>query len=334
VMYVDNNGIRHNCEELVNEFEKAVKQDGRINLQREGELDWFLSVRYTYDKVTGAIGCNQEAYIDRLLVKYGMTNANACKLPMNPGSDLDTLPTPGVSDKIVVHTYAALIGELLYIAINTVPQLSYSMSCLARYMSKATPAHLAYAKTVLRYLIGVKGRQLTWCGSRVSLPHVLSEILAFVDSSWADDKNHRRSSLAYYLFVNDATFSWRATLSQIIALSTAEAELMALASCCCEVVWVRKLAIELGFPQLKPTDVYEDNTGCIAMANNMHLRGRSKHIALRVCFIQKLIQDGLINVKQCPSAVQTADTGTDALPRVPFENFTDQLLGDKHVEDK
>ena len=36
VMYVDNNGIRHNCEELVQEFEKSVKQDGRINLQREG----------------------------------------------------------------------------------------------------------------------------------------------------------------------------------------------------------------------------------------------------------------------------------------------------------
>jgi len=206
VMYVDNNSIRHNCEELVNEFEKAVKQDGRINLQREGELDWFLSVRYTYYRVTGTIGCNQEAYIDRLLVKYGMTNANACKLPVNPGSDLDTLPTPDVPEKIVVHAYAALIGELLYIAINTVPQLSYSMSCVARYMSKATPPHLAYAKTVLPYLIGVKGRQLTWCGSRVSLPHVLSENLAFVDSSWADDKNHWRSSMAYYLYVNNTTF--------------------------------------------------------------------------------------------------------------------------------
>ena len=109
---------------------------------------------------------------------------------------------------------------------------------------------------------------------------------------------------------------------------------MALASCSCEVVWARKLAIELGFPQLKPTDVYEDNTGCIALANNMHLRGRSKHIALRVCFIQKLIQDGIINCKQCPTATQTADIGTKALPRVPFENFTDQLLGDKHVGDK
>ena len=119
--------------------------------------------------------------------------------------------------------------------------------------------------------------------------------------------------MAYYLFVNNATFSWRATLLQIIALSTTEAELMALAGCCCEIVWARKLALELGFPQL----------------NHMHLRGRSKHIALRVCFIQKLIQDGLINVKQCPTAAQTADIGTKALPRVPFEIFTNQLLGNK-----
>ena len=46
VMYVDNNGIRHNCEELVHEFEKSVKMDGRINLQREGEIDWFRSMCY------------------------------------------------------------------------------------------------------------------------------------------------------------------------------------------------------------------------------------------------------------------------------------------------
>ena len=63
------------------------------------------------------------------------------------------------------------------------------------------------------------------------LSHVLREILAFVDLSWADDQNNSRSSLAYYrkLFPNHTTFSWRATPSQSVELSTAEAELMALA---------------------------------------------------------------------------------------------------------
>jgi hypothetical protein len=55
------------------------------------------------------------------------------------------------------------------------------------------------------------------------------EILAIVDPSWADNKKNIRSSIAYYLFVNNATFSWRTALSQIIGLSTTEAELMALA---------------------------------------------------------------------------------------------------------
>jgi len=47
-------GVRYNSEELVQEFEKSVRQDGRVNLQLEGELDWFLLVRYTYDKIIDA----------------------------------------------------------------------------------------------------------------------------------------------------------------------------------------------------------------------------------------------------------------------------------------
>ena len=80
----------------------------RIHLQRNGELYWFLSVRY-YCKLTGAISCSQEAYIHHLLVKYSMM-PTICKLPMNPGSGLDSLLILDDPDKLV-HAYAALIGE-------------------------------------------------------------------------------------------------------------------------------------------------------------------------------------------------------------------------------
>jgi len=74
---------------------------------------------------------------------------------MDPGSDLDSLPILDTPDKIVAHAYAALLGELLHITINTVSQLNCSMSSLTRYMSKAKLVHLTYVKVVLRYLVGI-----------------------------------------------------------------------------------------------------------------------------------------------------------------------------------
>ena len=56
--------------------------------------------------------------------------------------------------------YGMLVGELMYVAVNTVPSIAYAVSCLARYMTTATAAHYAHAKQVLRYLKGVKSRKI------------------------------------------------------------------------------------------------------------------------------------------------------------------------------
>ena len=68
-----------------------------------------------------------------------------CQLFLSPKSDADT-----------VRAYAVLVGELMYLAVNTVPSIAYAGSCLARYMTNATAAHYAHAKHVLLYLKGVK----------------------------------------------------------------------------------------------------------------------------------------------------------------------------------
>jgi hypothetical protein len=64
IQYVDNNGIRYNLRELVDEFYAAVRDDGRIDLNFVGGLTWWLGVRYTYDLATGTISADQEAFID------------------------------------------------------------------------------------------------------------------------------------------------------------------------------------------------------------------------------------------------------------------------------
>ena len=92
------------------------------------------------------------------------------------------------------------------------------------------------------------------------------ELWALSDSSWADVKPARKSSLSYMLFMNNAVFSWRSSLASILALSTAEAELITIMTCATEINFMRKLMTELGFPPNCPTMLYEDNTGAIALA--------------------------------------------------------------------
>ena len=203
-------------------------------------------------------------------------------LPMAVDADLASLPLPDVPDKDIVAVYAKLVGELLYICINTVPEIMYALSALTRYMTRATSQHYGYDKQVLRYLKGVKHLKLTWCAQTVKSPFQRGQLFGFADASWADDKSSRRSTLCYVLCCNGAAFSWKSALAPILALSTSEAELISVASCAQEVNFCRKLTTELGFIQPGLTPIAEDNTGAIALFEHGHFKVRSKHVHPRV----------------------------------------------------
>jgi hypothetical protein len=123
VMYVDNNGIRHNCNELLTAFESDVAADGSIDLHREGDMSSFLSVRYLNNTQTGEITADQESYIDTLLEQYNMTNANPNKVPLKTSVNLAEIASrlPKTPDRELVSLYCKFIGELMFVAINTQP---------------------------------------------------------------------------------------------------------------------------------------------------------------------------------------------------------------------
>jgi hypothetical protein len=211
--------------------------------------------------------------------------------------------------------FCMLVGELMYIAINTRPEISYAVNQCSRYMTKATKAHYEVLKHILRYLAGVKHLRLTWCASAaLKKGFKFFQIYSFADTSWADDKNSRKSTCCYLVFVHNAVFSWRSFMSPIVAMSTSEAELIGACACAQEIQFCRKLAAELGFRQYAPTPLFEDNTGCIALAEHGHFAGRSKHIHLRWMFISDFIRDGILKLHQVPTTQQVADIGTKALP--------------------
>jgi len=74
--------------------------------------------------------------------------------------------------------------------------------------------------------------------------------------------------------------------------------------------------------------------GLQSLRQQCYIFRSSKHVALRVCFIEQLIQDGIISANQCPTTLQIPDIRTKALSREPFKSLTDQLLSDRHVGSK
>jgi len=158
----------------------------------------------------------------------------------------------------------------------------------------------------------------------VSSTHTVGQVYGYA----ADYRTNRKSTLAYFQFVNNAVSSWRSCLGSRVATSATEAEFQAFAMCAVEVMHARKLCMELGFTQLHATTIYEDNTGCISLAQHMHLRNRSKHIALCFCFASSLIESGQQTSVQCASADNIADLGTAAHARPSFERMKAIMFGD------
>ena len=110
------------------------------------------------------------------------------------------------------------------------------------------------------------------------------------------------------------SISWRSKKQGVVALSTAEAEYVALASATQEALWIRQLMTELkGQPPEKATLIFEDNQSVIAMTKNPQYHGRSKHMSIKFHFIRDQVSKGSVQVIYCPSSDILADTLTKGL---------------------
>ncbi len=114
---------------------------------------------------------------------------------------------PRTPHREVVSLYAQLIGELMFIAINTQPLIAQPVNARARFMTTANSELYVLAKGVLLYLKGVKSRKIVWCASLVKFPFVPCEIYAYSDASCSDIVPQRKSSLSYLIFCKNAVLS-------------------------------------------------------------------------------------------------------------------------------
>ena len=129
--------------------------------------------------------------------------------------------------------------------------------------------------------------------------------------------------------LNGAAVSWQSTCQQVTALSTAEAEYYVASVAGCDVVYERRILEELGFPQVGPTTMWEDNMACIYMSETSVMYHKARHIDTRVYQLRDLVRDGTVKLHKVTSAEQTGDILTKALAKPAFEKHCQAMLGGK-----
>jgi len=102
------------------------------------------------------------------------------------------------------------------------------------------------------------------------------------------------------------------------ALSSTEAEYIALSLCARDVIWSRNMMAQLGFNQINPTRIYEDNASCIKIAESRKQLPGTKHVSIRYHFIRYQIEAGEVSLHQISTKEMTADSLTKALPLPSF----------------
>ena len=118
------------------------------------------------------------------------------------------------------------------------------------------------------------------------------------------------------LKVGTGAVDWSSKLQPIVTLSSTEAEYVTAVEAGKEVLWMRNLLTELGYPiEGKPSVLHVDNNSAISVARNPEHFGRIKHLDLRFYWLRDMVQAGLISPQFCPTAQMPADILTKALPR-------------------
>ena len=156
-------------------------------------------------------------------------------------------------------------------------------------------------KRILRYLKGTSDLGLLY---REDNP---GEIAGYSDADWAGDVGDRKSTSGYVFLVGGAAVSWKSSKQSCIALSTAEAEYVALSPTAQEAIWLQQLASDLLSQSIRETTILEDNQSTICLAKNQQVHGRTKHIDIKYHFIHDLVDAGRIKLTYCDSEDMVAD---------------------------
>lgn len=288
----------------------------KVEVVDKGQVQHFLSMEVERDGETGAIAISQKGHIKRLLREYEMENCRPIAIPLDPGHQV--VCNEQNCKKADQVQYQSLIGSLMYLAVCTRPDILHSVCKLAQRNNDPHVEHLSAAKRILRFLCTTQDMQLRY--NKTGKP-----IECFVDSDWGGDTSDRKSYTGYAVMLAGGVFSYECKKQTTIALSSTEAEYMALACVVKEAVYLKQLLTEMELECPDAMIVNGDNLSAMNLVKNPVYHARSKHIDIKYHFIRNIYRGGEIELNYCSTSNMIADIFTKNLARPNHEKFSKML---------
>ncbi|KAG8474589.1 hypothetical protein CXB51_031229 [Gossypium anomalum] len=252
---------------------------------------------------------------------FNMRSAKPVSTPLAAHFRLSSALSPQSDDEIeyMSHVpYSSAVGSLMYAMVCSRPDLSYAVSAVSRYMANPGKEHWKAVQWILRYLRGTTDVCLQF-------GRIEDGVIGYVDADFGGDLDRRRSLTGYVFTIGGCAISWKATLQTTVALSTTEAEYMAITEACKEAIWLKGLFSELN-EDLQISTVFCDSQSAIFLTKDQMFHERTKHIDVRYHFVRDIIARGDIVVSKISTHENPADMMTKSLPITKFEHCLD-LVG-------
>ncbi|KAM0050765.1 putative RNA-directed DNA polymerase [Helianthus debilis subsp. tardiflorus] len=323
IIYVDDMIITGDDKEEISKLKKNLFEE--FEMKDLGRLKYFLGIEVLRSK-HGIFMC-QKKYVLDLLADTGMIDCKPAETPMIANQKLYMEEKADLTNK---ERYQRIVGKLIYLS-HTRPDIAYAVGVVSQFMHQPQKAHMEAVLRIIRYLKGKAGHGVLF----KSNGHLETQL--YTDANWAGDKGDRRSTSGYFTLVGGNLVTWRSKKQKVVALSSAEAEFRGIARGLTEVLWVRRLLTEIGYPPQETSKIWSDNKAAIQISENPVQHDRTKHIEVDRHFIKEKLEAEIITLPFVRSEDQFADILTKAvnerilhecLSKLNFGNPTVQLEGE------
>nr|KYP31853.1 Retrovirus-related Pol polyprotein from transposon TNT 1-94 [Cajanus cajan] len=311
LLYVDDMLIVGKDKTKIAALKKALSKS--FAMKDLGSVKKILGMKIIRDRSKRMLWMSQEDYIKKVLERFNMHNAKSVHVPLPGHLKLSKKQCPVNEEKEEMSKvpYSSAVGSLMYAMVCTRPDIAYAVGVVSRFLSNPGKEHWNAVKWILRYLKGTAKSCLCFGNGNLMLT-------GYSDADMAGDVDSRKSTSGYLITFAGGAISWQSRLQKCIALSTTEAEFIAITEGCKEILWMKKFLQELGQDQ-ESYVLYCDSQSAIHLSKNSTFHSRSKHIDVRYHWIRDVLESKMLKIEKIHTKDNGADMMTKSLPREKIE---------------